>query len=75
MVFKVIGKSVGKALKDVVITVASVGALAGLTALADPAVLAPIIAAAPGPVGVLVLLVVPVVVKAAKDAIKHRDKA
>ena len=71
---KVIGKSIGKALKDVGLTVATVGALAGLTSLADPVVLAPIVAAVPGPVGVIVLLVVPIAVKAAKDAIKHRGK-
>jgi len=71
----VVGKSIGKALRDVGITVATVGALAGLTALAQPETLAPIVAAVPGPVGVVVLLVVPVVVKAAKDALKHKDKA
>ncbi len=71
---KVIGKSIGKALKDVGLTVASVGALAGLTALATPEVLAPLVAVLPSMGGSLVLLVVPIVVKAAKDAIKHRDK-
>jgi len=71
----VVGKSIGKALRDVGITIVSVGALAALTAAAQPETLAPIVAAVPGPIGVIVLLVVPVAVKAAKDAIKHRDKA
>jgi hypothetical protein len=71
---KVLGKSVGKALLDVGITVGSVAALAGLTVAGNPETLAPIVAALPGPAGALVLLLVPIAVKAAKDAIKHRDK-
>lgn len=71
---KVVGKSLGKALKDVGITAATVGGLAALTAVQSPEVWAPVVAAVPGPVGVLILLAVPVAVKAAKDAIKHRDK-
>jgi hypothetical protein len=70
---KVVSKSIGKALRDVGITVGTVAALAGLTVLAEPATLAPIVAAVPGPVGMVVLLVVPIAVKAAQDAIKHRD--
>ena len=71
---KVIGKSVGKALKDVGLTVASVGALAGLTALATPEVLAPLVAVLPSAGGSILLLAVPILVKVVKDAIKHRDK-
>jgi hypothetical protein len=72
---KVIAKSVGKALKDVGLTVATVGALAGLTVAGNPEIWAPVAAALPGPAGAVLLLVVPVAVKAAKDAIKHRDQA
>lgn len=71
---KVVGKSLGKALKDVGLTAATVGGLAALTAVESPEVWAPVVAAVPGPVGLAILLVVPIAVKAAKDAIKHRDK-
>jgi hypothetical protein len=71
---KVIAKSIGKALKDVAITAGTVGALAGLTAVQNPEVWLPIAAALPGPAGAVLLIAVPVLVKAAKDAIKHRDK-
>lgn len=71
---KVVGKSLGKALKDVGLTAATVGGLAALTAVESPEVWAPVVAAVPGPVGLAILLVVPIAVKATKDAIKHRDK-
>jgi hypothetical protein len=72
---KVISKSLGKALRDVGITVGSVAAIAGLTALANPEVLVPIVAAVPTVAGSIIVLVVPIVAKAGIDAIKHRDKA
>lgn len=71
---KVIGKSLGKALKDIGFTAASVAGIAALTAVESPEVWAPVAAALPGPAGIALLLVVPIVVKAGKDAIKHRDK-
>ncbi|MHA1962424.1 MAG: hypothetical protein ACW99U_19645 [Candidatus Thorarchaeota archaeon] len=71
----VIGRSIGKALRDVGITVGSIGAVAALTAVSSPEVLAPLVAALPSVGGSLLLVVVPVAAKAAIDAIKHRDKA
>ena len=71
---KVIGKSLGKALKDVGITAGTIGALAALTAVQSPEIWLPVAAALPGPAGIVLLLGVPILVKAAKDAIKHRDK-
>jgi hypothetical protein len=71
---KVIGKSIGKAFRDVGITVGTGAAIAGLTIAQDPSLWMPVAAALPGPGGAVLLLAVPILVKAAKDAIKHRDK-
>jgi hypothetical protein len=70
---KVVGKSIGKAFKDVGIVIGSAAAIAGLTVAQDPSILAPI-AAALGPYGALAILVIPWAARAAQDAIKHRDK-
>jgi hypothetical protein len=73
-VFGVVGKSIGKALRDVGITVGTVSAVAALTAVSNPEVVAPLVAVLPGPAGAALLLVVPVLAKAGIDALKHRDK-
>jgi hypothetical protein len=73
-VFGVVGKSIGKALRDVGITVGTVAAVSALTAVQNPEVVAPIIAVLPGPAGAAALLVIPILAKAGIDALKHRDK-
>ena len=72
---KVIGKSIWKALRDVGITVGTASAVVALTVVAEPVTLAPLVAALPSAGGTLLILLVPLVAKAAIDAIKHRDKA
>lgn len=73
--FKVVGISLGKAFRDLGITVGTVAATAGLIALQNPEVLAPVAAAMP-PVGAaLWLITMPILAKAGVDALKHADKA
>jgi hypothetical protein len=70
----VIGKSIGKALRDVGITVAAAAGVTALTVVQNPEVLTPLVAALPSAGGSLLLLAVPILAKAGIDAIKHRDK-
>lgn len=69
----VVGKSIGKAFRDVGIVIGSTAAIAGLTIAQNPEVIAPI-GAALGPWGTFALLAIPWAARTAIDAIKHRDK-
>ena len=64
-------RSIGKAFRDVGIVAGSIAAVAGLTALQDPAVLIPFVAL--GPYGPLVALGVSLVARAGTDYFKHRN--
>jgi hypothetical protein len=66
-------KSLGKAFKEVGITVGSVSAVAGLAMLQNPEVVAPILVAV-GPAAPFVALGLQFGVKYALDALKHRSK-
>lgn len=72
--FKVIGRSVWKGLRDTGIVIGTAAATAGLIAAQDPEVLAPL-AVSLGPYGAIALFVVPWAARAALDAIKHRKDA
>jgi len=65
-------KSFGKAFRAVAITTGSVAAAAGLLALQNPEVVAPIVAV--GPFGPIVALAVQGLAVVAFDALKHRNK-
>ena len=65
-----LGISVGKAFKNVGLTVGTAAGIAALYAIQDPKVLAPLIAA--GPYGAIAALVIPLIAHTVVDQIKHR---
>jgi hypothetical protein len=66
-------KSLLKAFRDVGIVAGSLAATAGVVALQNPEVLAPLAVA--GPFGTLAFLAIPVAAKALQDYLKHRGEA
>jgi len=65
-------KSIGKAFKEVGVTVASAAVVCGLAALEEPGVLAPV-AAAFGPFALLAIPALQFGIKYLSDAYKHRN--
>jgi len=72
--FKVIGKSLFKALKDTGRVAGSAAAVAGLLVLADPVQMAAAWAVI-GPAAPFAVLAINFGARAGLDALKHRDKA